>query len=166
MAHQLAENCRTSLCAGQRAALVAAGFRSSRSRARPSGAPAGGLLAAGGTSGRRPRSRRPPTNRYTQRKRHPTSQLARVRRRPLVRPRAPSHQSPASTARVQGAPTSRHYVIGKPTLDPLRCGLRSAATGCRASCGRGLDPAAWSGHVDRQEAQLGEPSGACRVPCR
>jgi hypothetical protein len=49
---------------------------------------------------------------YTQRKRHPTSQLARVRRRPLVRPRTPSHQSSASTARVQGAPTSHHYVIG------------------------------------------------------
>jgi hypothetical protein len=56
-------------------------------------------------------------------------------RRQVARPRTPSHQSSASTPRVQGAPTSRHDVVGKPTLDPLRCGPRSAATGCRARYG-------------------------------
>jgi len=123
----------------QGALLRIAEFGSLVSRARPSGAPVGRPARCGRhTSGRRPRSRRPPTNPGQQDgERHPTRQLPRARRASVARPRIPAHQSSASTPRVQGAPTSRHYVIGKPTLDPFRCGLRSAATGCGARCGAG-----------------------------
>jgi hypothetical protein len=50
----------------------------------------------------------------------------------MAGPRTPPHQSSASTPRLKGAPTSRHYVIGKPTLDPLHSGLRTGSYGEQA----------------------------------
>src|SRR5262245_43615702 len=67
--------------------------------------------------------------RRTTTKRQPACQLARVRRASVARPRTPPHQSPTSTPRLKGAPTSRHSVIGKPTLDPLHSGLRTGSYG-------------------------------------
>jgi|SoiMethySBSTD1v2_1073268.scaffolds.fasta_scaffold13018_10 hypothetical protein len=54
--------------------------------------------------------------------RQPACQLARVKRAHAEAP-PPAHQSSASVPRIKGAPASRRFVIGKPTLDPLLSGL-------------------------------------------
>jgi hypothetical protein len=99
----------------------------------------GGRPARCGRYLRPPSSLAPPAQRtgHTTTERHPACQFARVRESIGGGPRTPSHQSSASTPRVQG----RSYVASlrdraSPPLDPLRCGLRSAATGYEARCGR------------------------------
>jgi len=119
---------------------------------------AGGRPARCGrhASGRRPRSRRPSTTIGARlRARHPACQLAGVRRTSVARPRAPSHQSLASTPRVQGAPASRHYVIGRarpwtrsgPAYDrQLRGagpGVVDGTRGWRRRAGRTFAPSLW-----------------------
>jgi hypothetical protein len=107
VAHHLADDCHTSSCAGQREALFGLPnlARGCQGRARP---------ARCGRYLRRSSSLAPPAHdeRRTMTERQPSCPLAESGD-DLWRGPHPSHQSPASTTRVNGAPTSRHCVIGQ-----------------------------------------------------
>jgi len=78
---------------------------------------AGGLLAAGDTSGRRPRSRRPPTTERTMTKRRAACQLVRVRRRPVAARPAPFRTSLRPPLRASKA-LLRRVTTWSGKLDP------------------------------------------------